>query len=132
MTSLSGFIAHRAGTAKRAWLEPSMREKALLELLSILTNAFHRPASGERSTQAFTALAANAAENLSPGQAAGSGSGTGTTPPSSGASGSPTSGNGAPGTPNTPAQNTANAASALSSQSFFGLGAAAMAVLALW
>jgi hypothetical protein len=89
--------------------------------------------------QAFTALAANAAENLSPGQASGSGTGTGTTGGSgtgtsspSGSSGSPTLGSGASGTTTGPAQNTANAAPVLSSQSFLGLGAAAMAALALW
>lgn len=86
--------------------------------------------------QAFTALAAQAAENLSPGQASGSGttggSGTGTTSPSSGSSGSPTLGSGASGTITSPAQNTVNAAPALGSQSLFSLGAAAVAVLALW
>lgn len=87
--------------------------------------------------QAFTDLAAKATENLSPGQASGSGtsggSGTGTTSPSAGSSGSATSGNGASGTlTNSPAQNTANAAPVLSSQSVFSLGAAALAVFAMW
>lgn len=87
--------------------------------------------------QAFTALAANAAENLSPGQVAGSGtngtsgSGTGTTSPS-GSSGSGTVDSGATGTSTSPAQSTANAAPVIGSQSFLGLGVAAVAALALW
>ena len=80
--------------------------------------------------QAFVALAAQASENLSPGQAAGSGSGAaGISPdsPSGGAAGN------TPPTPTAsgPAQNTANAAPALVGQSFFGLGAAAVAAFAM-
>ncbi|KAJ4362654.1 hypothetical protein N0V95_001362 [Ascochyta clinopodiicola] len=97
-----------------------------------MVGAINAPASGEKTMQAFSALAAKASENLSPGQAAGSGSGTGTTSPSSGSSESPTLASGASGTTSSPSQNTANAAPVLSSQSFLGLGAAAMAVLALW
>ncbi|KAJ4315984.1 hypothetical protein N0V94_005676 [Neodidymelliopsis sp. IMI 364377] len=101
-----------------------------------MVGAINAPESGDKTMNAFTALAANAAENLSPGQAAGSstgsGSGTGTTSPSSGSSGSPTLGSGASGTSTSPAQNTANSAPVLSSQSFFSLGAAAMAAIALW
>ncbi|KZM20353.1 uncharacterized protein EKO05_0006887 [Ascochyta rabiei] len=97
-----------------------------------MVGAINAPASGDKTVQAFTALAAKASENLSPGQAAGSGSGTGTTSPSSGSSGSPTLGSGASGTSTpSPSQKT-NAASVLSIQPFLGVGAAAMAALALW
>ncbi|KAF9695386.1 hypothetical protein EKO04_006540 [Ascochyta lentis] len=97
-----------------------------------MVGAINAPASGDKTMQAFSALAAKASENLSPGQAAGSG-GTGTgTSPSSGSSGSPTLGSGASGSITNSAQNTANAAPVLSSESYFGLGAAAMAILALW
>ncbi|KAH6644736.1 Cupredoxin [Boeremia exigua] len=104
-----------------------------------MVGAINAPASGEKTMQAFSALAAQASENLSPGQSSGSGgSGSGSASPSgsgaaSGAPGStPTLGAGASGTIPNPAQNTVNAAPALNSQSFFGLGAAAFAVLALW
>lgn len=87
--------------------------------------------------QAFTALAANAAENLSPGQAPGSGS-AGNTPPSPSASGGSGSGSGTSGTEGAtgtassgPAQATANVAHGFSSQSFFSLGAAAVAAFAM-
>ena len=83
--------------------------------------------------QAFVALAAAATENLSPGQAPGSGSSGNTPPsPSSGAgSGTGTSGTEGSTTSSGPAQQTANVASGLSSQSFFGLGAAAVAALVM-
>ena len=79
---------------------------------------------------AFTALAAQASENISPGQAAGSGSGAG------GAGGSSPSGTTPGNTPiapsgNAPAQQSANVAPAVGSQSIFGLGAAAVAAFAM-
>tara|TARA_R110002003_G_scaffold244_7_gene17484 strand:+ start:25292 stop:25546 length:255 start_codon:yes stop_codon:yes gene_type:complete len=82
--------------------------------------------------QAFIALAATASENLSPGQAAGSQSGN--TPPSpSGTSPSGTSGGNTPQSPSgsSPAQQSANVAAGISSQSFFSLGAAAVAAFAM-
>lgn len=101
-----------------------------------MVGAINAPASGEKTVQAFTALAAQAAENLSPGQGSGSGTtggnGSGTGSPSAGSSGSATLGSGASGTTNSPAQNTANAAPALDSQSLFSLGAAVLAVFAMW
>jgi hypothetical protein len=90
--------------------------------------------------QAFTALAAQAPENLTPGQsssssggnsgsgnggAGGSDSPTGTTPGGN----TPISPSGANGA--NPAQQSTNAAPVLSSQSFFGLGAAVAAVFAM-
>ncbi|KAJ4398901.1 hypothetical protein N0V91_009855 [Didymella pomorum] len=108
-----------------------------------MVGAINAPASGAKTMQAFTELAAKATENLSPGQASGSGSGsgsgtnggsgTGTTSPSAGSSGSATSGSGASGTTTgSPAQNTVNAAPGLHSQSVFSLGAAALAIFAMW
>jgi hypothetical protein len=90
---------------------------------------------------AFTALAAQAPENLSPGQAAGSGGSN----PSGGAGGaggaggstpSGTTGGNTPIAPSgaagaNPAQQSTNVAPGLSSQSFFGLGAAAVAAFAM-
>lgn len=84
---------------------------------------------------AFTALAATAPENLSPGQAAGSGAAGGNTPqgPSGTNGGAGGAAGNTPPTPSasSPAQNTANAAPVLISQSFFGLGAAAVAAIAM-
>jgi hypothetical protein len=92
--------------------------------------------------EAFTALAAKATENLSPGQSSGSsgsgsgsgsssGSGSGSSSGSGTGSGSPTSSISATASVSAPAQNTVNAAPGVSPQSFFGLGAAAMALLAV-
>ncbi|USP80265.1 uncharacterized protein yc1106_07539 [Curvularia clavata] len=107
-----------------------------------MVGAINAPQSGNKTMQAFTALAAQATENLSPGQGAGSGGsaggsngGVGNTPTS------PTSGNGADaggaggaggsasgsGTSGAPAQAT-GAASTLSSQSFVGVAAAVVAM----
>lgn len=98
-----------------------------------MVGAINAPASGNRTMQSFVALAAQATENLSPGQAAGSGSGNGNTPttpdsPNGGANGGNT-----PPSPTgpSPAENTANVAPIISSQSFFGLGAAAFAAFAM-
>jgi hypothetical protein len=93
--------------------------------------------------QAFVALAAKATENLSPGQASGSGSNT----PSGGAGGSGGSGSGSSSPSGTtggntpvspsganganPAQQSTNVAAGISTQSFFGLGAAAAAAFAM-
>jgi hypothetical protein len=94
--------------------------------------------------QAFSALAAKATENLSPGQAAGSGSNT----PSGGAGGaggaggsgsnspSGTTGGNTPVSPSgssgaSPAQQSTNVAAGISTQSFFGLGAAAAAAFVM-
>ncbi|CAO2652528.1 Nn.00g008110.m01.CDS01 [Neocucurbitaria sp. VM-36] len=98
-----------------------------------MVGAINAPATGNRTMQAFVALAAAATENLSPGQAPGSGSSGTTAPsPSSGSgSGSGTSGTSGSTTSSGPAQQTANVASGLSSQSFFGLGAAAVAAMVM-
>jgi hypothetical protein len=89
---------------------------------------------------AFVALAAKATENLSPGQAAGSGSGsTGGAGGAGGAGGNTPSGTTPGNTPITPsganganpAQQSVNAAPVLGTQSFFGLGAAVAAAFAM-
>ncbi|KAF2827881.1 Cupredoxin [Ophiobolus disseminans] len=96
-----------------------------------MVGAINAPPSGNKTLTSFTALAASASENLSPGQQAGSGASgntpSGTVPNGGGvASNTPPSPSGS-----SPAQNTANAAPIVSSQSFFGLGAAAVAALAM-
>ncbi|OAL56336.1 hypothetical protein IQ07DRAFT_496748 [Pyrenochaeta sp. DS3sAY3a] len=94
-----------------------------------MVGAINPPAAGNRTVEAFVALAASAPENLSPGQAPGSGSPGNTPPTPSGGSG--TSGSDPSGTGTGPAQQTANVAAGFSSQAFFGLGAAALAAFAL-
>ncbi|KAH7401181.1 Cupredoxin [Pyrenochaeta sp. MPI-SDFR-AT-0127] len=97
-----------------------------------MVGAINAPAAGNRTMEAFVALAASATENLSPGQAPGSGGSAGGNTPPSPSSGSGTAGgNDASGTGSGPAQATANVAAGLSSQSFFGLGAAAVAAIAM-
>jgi hypothetical protein len=101
----------------------------------------YSPASGNKTMQSFISLAAQASENLSPGQASGSGSGTQNNPSGSnggnggsgGNSPSGTTGGNLPISPSgsSPAQQSANVASSFSSQSFFGLGAAAIAAFAM-
>lgn len=91
--------------------------------------------------EAFTALAASAPDNLSPGQASGSGS-SGNTPPSPSAGGGAAGGDGttnggaggaASGTAGgNPAQATANSASGFSTQSLFSLGVAAFAAVVMF
>ncbi|KAH8728053.1 Cupredoxin [Phaeosphaeriaceae sp. PMI808] len=98
-----------------------------------MVGAINAPATGNRTMQSFVALAARATENLSPGQAAGSG--TGNTPNGPGGnspSGTTPSGN-TPQSPSgsSPAQASSNVAPVLSSQSFFSLGAAAIAAFAM-
>lgn len=91
----------------------------------------HSPASGNKTMQAFVALAAQATENLSPGQAAGSGA-TGNTPLSPSGTTPDAAGNTPPApSGSSPAQATANVAPGLNTQSFFGLGAAAVAAFAM-
>lgn len=86
--------------------------------------------------QAFTALAAQASENLSPGQAAGSGGSAGNLPPTpSGTSpgGTNGGGNNAPGSSAgaSPPQQSTNDGAALGQQSFFSLVAAALVAFAM-
>ncbi|KAI8932626.1 hypothetical protein NX059_010124 [Plenodomus lindquistii] len=106
-----------------------------------MVGAINAPASGNKTVEAFTALAANAPENLTPGAAAGSGS-AGNTPTSpsagegaAGGAGSGTSSEGAGSANGTisgaPAEATRNAAAGRSAQSFVGLGAVAAAAFAL-
>lgn len=90
---------------------------------------------------AFTALAAQAPENITPGQSSSSsggnsGSGSGgnggsdsTSPTGTNGGNTPISPSGANGA--NPAQQSTNAAPVLSSQSFFGLGAAVAAAFAV-
>ncbi|KAJ5062000.1 Cupredoxin [Bipolaris maydis] len=59
-----------------------------------MVGAINAPTSGNKTIQAFTALAAQASENLSPGEPAGSGGMTGTTPTSPSAGNGADSGNG--------------------------------------
>ncbi|KAH7080932.1 Cupredoxin [Paraphoma chrysanthemicola] len=97
-----------------------------------MVGAVNAPPSGNKTMQAFIALAANAAENLSPGQAGGSQAGN--TPPSpSGTSPTGTTGGNTPQSPSgsSPAQQSANVAAGISSQSLLGLGAAAVAAFAM-
>ncbi|KAF1914607.1 Cupredoxin [Ampelomyces quisqualis] len=90
-----------------------------------MVGAVNAPESGNKTMAAFVALAAQAPENLSPSQAAGSGSG-GASPSGTSPSNTPISPSGA-----NPAQQSTNAAPVISSQSFFGLGAAAVAAFAI-
>jgi plastocyanin len=101
-----------------------------------MVGAINAPASGNRTMQAFVALAAQAPENLSPGQAAGSGTQNTPNSPSGPAGGNSPSGTNGGNTPPSPAgsgpaQQSANVAPGFSSQSFFGLGAAAIAAFAM-
>lgn len=102
-----------------------------------MVGAINAATTGNKTMQAFSALAAQAPENLSPGQASGSGS-TGNTPPSPSAGGGAAGGDGTQGgaagggsgtSGGNPAQATANVASGVSTQSFFGLGVAAFAAV---
>ena len=94
-----------------------------------MVGAINAPTSGNKTMQAFTALAALATEYLSPGQAPGSGTGNTPPSPSGGSGGSGGNGGGSGGGsntgPNSPQQST-NSAPALNGQSFFGLAAAAL------
>ncbi|KAF2011013.1 hypothetical protein BU24DRAFT_51063 [Aaosphaeria arxii CBS 175.79] len=99
-----------------------------------MAGAINAPLTGNRTVEAFQALAANAPENLSPGQ---SGGGSSTSPSSTpgdtqnpGTEASNTAGGLTPtSTSVDPAQQSVNAAPALSSQSYFGLGLAGLAAL---
>ncbi|EUC49491.1 hypothetical protein COCMIDRAFT_33129 [Bipolaris oryzae ATCC 44560] len=111
-----------------------------------MVGAINAPAAGNRTMQAFTALAAQASENLSPGQPAGSGGITGNTPTSPSAGNGANSGNGqggaaggngagagagagaGSGTGASPPQTTTSNASGLGSQSFISVAAAFVAI----
>ncbi|KAL6706050.1 hypothetical protein ACN47E_006152 [Coniothyrium glycines] len=89
-----------------------------------MVGAINAAATGNRTMDAFVALAAQASENLSPGQAPGSGA-AGNTPPSpSSGSGAGSGGPGSDGASSTAsggaAQATANAAAGTSAQAVFG------------
>ncbi|KNG44003.1 extracellular serine-rich protein [Stemphylium lycopersici] len=104
-----------------------------------MVGAINAPTSGNKTMAAFAALAAEATENLSPGQAAGSGGASGNTPTSPSAGSGADSGTeggaaagGASGTASAGApENTANGAPGLNAQSFFGAAAAVAAALAV-
>ncbi|KAI4942630.1 hypothetical protein J4E91_010025 [Alternaria rosae] len=128
----------RVADAKPVWFYCSQGKHCQAGMVG----AINAPASGNKTMEAFVALAAQAAENLSPGQAAGSGGASGNTPTSPSAGGGANSGTsgtsggaaggGASGTASgAPAQQTANtAASGFSAQSFIGAAAAAIAAAA--
>ncbi|KAH9869938.1 hypothetical protein J1614_006859 [Plenodomus biglobosus] len=107
-----------------------------------MVGAINAPESGNKTVASFTALAATAPENLTPGSASGSGSSSnssaGNLPISPSAGGGAAAG-GAGGAGaaasstvgSAPAEATANVASGITSQSFIGLGAVALAAFAM-
>lgn len=107
-----------------------------------MVGAINAPESGNKTVASFTALAATAPENLSPGSASGSGSSSnssaGNLPISPSAGGGAAAG-GAGGAGaaasstvgSAPAEATANVASGITSQSFISLGAVALAAFAM-
>ncbi|CAI9630372.1 hypothetical protein GT037_006217 [Alternaria burnsii] len=126
----------RVADAKPVWFYCSQGKHCQAGMVG----AINAPTSGNKTMSAFVALAAQATENLSPGQAAGSGGATGNTPTSPSAGGGAnsgtdsTSGGAAGGASSSasgaPAQATANvAAGGFSPQSYVGAAAAVVAAV---